>query len=204
MIKRKKQTGFTLVEILIALAIFAIIGIAAATCLHQMIYYRNRLTSQAGEWRMLAITRLLMQKDISNTIHLDDQDLGAPLLPLFSGQSTDLTLTRWNHAQTAWIKDMPLFIGVKYSLADGDLQRTIMLPGGKNFSSVIAQDISSIKWHYLDNNQQWQSSWQSTSSTTNTDSNNTVTSLPQAIRVTLVIKNVGTIQWDFAKPVVSG
>jgi general secretion pathway protein J len=202
MLKQVKQKGFTLIEILVALAIFAIIGIAAATCLHQMIRYRTHLTAQADQWRELAIARLLIQKDFSNAIYLSDKDFGAALLPKFSGQSQQVTLTRWNHQQASWVKNAPLFAGISYSVSNKNLLRTVKDTLGHSIKSVVAQHIQSVQFKYLDASGNWGDQWNAINA--DTVQVNKISLLPLAIRVILKVKGVGTVQWDLSKPVVSG
>jgi|GEM_PF-6212447 len=202
MLKRSQNKGFTLIEILIALAIFAVIGIAAAVCLHQMINYRTRLTAQADQWRELAIARLLIQKDYSNAVNLSDKDLWANLLPKFSGQSGQVTLTRWNHQQASWVKQTPMFIGVTYSLSGQNLVRTIKSATGQAMQNVIAQHVTSLNIKYLNHAKQWMSSWNIVENSS--VHNQSPSHLPSAIRVILNVVGVGAVQWDFSKPVVSG
>lgn len=202
MVNSKSAKGFTLIEILVALAIFAVIGVAAATCLHQMVRYRTRLSAQADQWRLLAIAHLLIQKDVSNAISLNQQDVDASLLSPFSGQPGQMSLTRWNHLTAAWVKDAPLFSTVSYSVSDHKLMRSIQLPGGKAFASPIITGVIDAKFSYYDPIAEgWDNSWQMHSAGLQSMS---VSNLPPVIRLKMQLKGVGKIQWDFGRPMVSG
>lgn len=198
--KQQNMRGFTLIEILIALAIFAIIGIAAGSCLHQMIHYRARLNQQSQEWRALAITRLLIQKDFENAYNLNAKDIFGQGYPKFSGQENNFTLTRWNQEQGLLVKQAPMFVGVSYMIVQNNLVRLTLNARGQATKNVILPYVQTFKCSYLNPIGQWQNSW----TTENDEVSLLPSSLPTALRVTLQVKGIGTVQWDFTKPVVSG
>jgi general secretion pathway protein J len=200
---RHKQ-GFTLIEILVALAIFAVIGVVAASCLHQMIGYRARLINQSDQWRTLAIARLLIQKDFSNAIDLGPLDVDSALLPGFSGQSSQLTFTRYNHANAALASDSAVFEGVTYSLSNRQLIRSTTDLNYKSSSSIVLDGVNDIQWYYLDSSKQWVQQWDMNSSNNFSQRWMDISLLPQAMRVIIKLKGIGTVQWDFTKPLVSG
>ena len=204
MIRSTQHKGFTLIEILVALAIFAVIGVVAASCLHQMIAYRTRLTTQANQWRTLAIARLLIQKDFTNAINLNQQDVGGALLPIFNGQSDKITLTRWNHVTAAFIKNSPLFVGVSYHINDKNLMRATVGVDGKKIENILLENVEQLKLYYLNPSKLWVQQWSANGSPNERLQSTSVSQLPQAIRIIMKIKGIGTIQWDFTKPVVSG
>lgn len=204
MIRTKHSKGFTLIEILVALAIFAIIGIAAATCLHQMIEYRTKLTKQTDTWRQMAIARLLLQKDFSNAVHINQKDFLSKGFPSFSGQAQTLTLTRWNIQQAIWNKQTSVFVTISYVLVGQNLIRISINPLGAQTKNVLLQHVKQIHFYYLNPLQQWSDQWNAMP--TNMVSNATLlpSLIPVAMRLDLYIQGVGKVQWDFVKPVVSG
>ena len=196
------QKGFTLIEILIALAIFAVIGVAAATCLHEMITYRARITQQSDQWKAMAVARLLMQKDFSNAVDLDQKDFNVHMFPKFNGSASQLVLTRWNLMQATWSKNSAIFVGVTYQLIAGNLMRITANDKGHTTASIILPNVSKMQLQYLSPLRQWKAQW---ASGNQLNGLSLITSLlPLAMRVTLTVKGVGVVQWDFSRPQVSG
>jgi general secretion pathway protein J len=202
--KIQHHKGFTLIEILVALAIFAVIGVVAASCLHQMMGYRTRLIARSDQWRTLAIARLLIQKDFSNAIDLDQLDVGALWLPVFNGQPTHLSLTRINHSSSMVSKDADCFVGVMYGFADHHLMRTRILSNGQRSTSTIVDGVDSAQFYYLNASKQWEQQWSLQNASDPSAKVLSASKLPEAMRLILRLQGMGTVQWDFTKPVVSG
>lgn len=62
------RRGFTLVELLIALAIFSVLSLASWQVLHQVINAKSRLTERSGEFRQLQKAVWLVSQDLRSIV----------------------------------------------------------------------------------------------------------------------------------------
>ncbi|WP_287816657.1 prepilin-type N-terminal cleavage/methylation domain-containing protein, partial [Idiomarina sp.] len=64
MVANSANRGFTLVEVLVTMVIFAIIGIASFQVLNQMVSTEEQSQKQRDQLERLQFSQLLMQQDI--------------------------------------------------------------------------------------------------------------------------------------------
>ena len=89
----KRSSGFTLLELLVAISIFALISAIAYGSLARFMSDRARLESEHEFWQSLSIVFVRFEDDLSQTRERRVRDLiGAPQ-PAFRGQPTDTRAT---------------------------------------------------------------------------------------------------------------
>jgi len=85
-----RMAGFTLLEVLIAIAIFALISAMSYGALNQALRTRDRVEEEREFWHALTLIFLRMEDDIGQARARGVRDIGGALLPPFVGQPTDV------------------------------------------------------------------------------------------------------------------
>jgi len=157
--------GFTLLELLVALAIFAFLGAMAYGGLAAMLRTSQGVTDTrealAAQQRALRI----LEEDMALVIDRPVRDgLGSPHLAFMSGRDgeTLLEFTRSSRAR-AGLLPAPLE-RVRYVLEEGRLIRQSWNPPDAarlepDFSLLLWRDIESVTLSFLDREQQTHASW---------------------------------------------
>jgi len=89
-----KQHGFTLIEIIIALAIFATIATITSSILYQSFQVQTRVTSQSEQLNMLQLTQVLLRRDTAQFIPRPVRGNEMHQFPAFIGQRQYVEFTR--------------------------------------------------------------------------------------------------------------
>ena len=123
---RENQKGFTLIEVIAALAITSLIGVGVAMATVQIINQgvRNSDYTTASRYTMNAIYWISRDAQMAQTIELE----GA------SGFPVTLSWTEWDNSEYE----------VTYSIEDGKLRRSYSIDGGVPKQTVVAQYINSV------------------------------------------------------------
>jgi len=90
----KKQNGFTLIEILIALAVFAILATITSSAMYYAFNTRDRITQQAERLVDLQLTITQIERDTEQIANRSIRINGMQLLPALIGQNDSIELTR--------------------------------------------------------------------------------------------------------------
>ena len=201
---RRQMTGFTLIEILIALVIFSIVGILAAMSLHAMIRTHKKLQKTDASITQLELTMTMMRRDIAQAIDrpIIDSD-GSKEAAFVAVGGSDMTLTRMslqnglnNHVQG----DMQR---VGYALQGNQLVRLTwdvldQPPRAQPEKQVLLRDVQSLQWQFLTDKNQTVSMWPPATGS-NLQMQN-ASSLPKAVLMVMKIKNEGALQGVFPVP----
>lgn len=84
-----KQKGLTLLELVVAVAIFALFSVMAYGALDQILTQRDHLEREQVFWRTLSLVMLRLQDDLAQTRPRSVRDIDGTLLPPLRGQPTD-------------------------------------------------------------------------------------------------------------------
>ncbi|MFZ5722943.1 MAG: type II secretion system minor pseudopilin GspJ [Pseudomonadota bacterium] len=153
--RQAAQRGFTLLEILAAVAILALIGTAASMIFVQALDNRERVGERAEALAGLQRAFLFMQRDFEQTVPRGARDeLGdAQSSPMTTREgAVELTRTGWiNPLQT---RQRSTLQRVRYRLEDGRLWREYWdhpdrLAGSEPVSSVLLDDVLSFRVEFL-------------------------------------------------------
>jgi general secretion pathway protein J len=184
----------TLLEILVALTIFILIAGAGYTGLQQAISIEDGLQQQRAFWRRLDSVMVLLQQDLDQARNLGQRIPLTSTRP-FAGTGTaspggggDLMLfTRGGHASYSSGLVSP-HLRVAYRLRDNTLYRVswprLNMPEDEQGNeALLTESISRLQLRYLDNTQQWHSSWPTGPVGT------AESALPRAVELTLELEN---------------
>jgi len=192
-----KSQGFTLVEILVAIAIFAMLSFAAYQILQGVL--RSGEISREHDQNLKEIQRgmLLIERDfvqmVARTSRIegtDDEDLQV----LYAGDDVlDSEYEGIEFNRLGWFNPLNLLprsnvLRVGYRVQDGQLQRLYYLhpdaiSGEEPEQQVILNDIEGLSFRFWDDT--WVTSWSSTSA------------LPTGIEITINSKHYGELRRVF-------
>jgi prepilin-type N-terminal cleavage/methylation domain-containing protein len=132
----RTQKGLTLVELIVAIAISALIGTVVVTGVFQIIKINAKSTN-----RQIAISQV---QNAVNSISRDAeqaQQISPTSFSLSTGGSLTMQWTTWGD-QTASPPTSPQHYVVVYSILSTNLQRTITVDSGAASTTVIANSIN--------------------------------------------------------------
>jgi general secretion pathway protein J len=195
------QGGFTLLELLVALAIFSLIAVMAYGGLETVLNQQAQTEANAERLAGLQKTYLVVQRDIEQAVPRAIRDeFGDEQAPLVGTTLFQFTRGGWNNPL-----DQPrsTLQRVGYSLEERQLIRYawIVLDRAQDSKPVrqpLADDIQSMEVRYLDDAGNWQDQWPPQQ--TGQNPLQTALELPRAIEITLEHARFGTLVWRFQLP----
>jgi len=194
----KKNLGFTLLELIVAMAVFAIMAAIAYSGLNNVLIAREITELHSKELQQLQLTMNRMANDIEQAIDRGVRgEYGEPLAPLigndFEGYLIEFTRDGWrnpaNHARSSLQR-------VAYALKDQKLLRAYWrvldrAEDSKPLDQVLLEGVAGVEIRYLDSGNEWSTSWPS--NTTGTADSSAPAGLPRAVEVNLDTKEFGKV-----------
>ncbi|MBT8419749.1 MAG: type II secretion system minor pseudopilin GspJ [Gammaproteobacteria bacterium] len=166
--------GLTLIELLIALAIFAVLSAMAHGAIRAALEARERIEDQAARLGALQKAITVMERDISQMVHRSIRDEnGEPLPALVSpGSTLDSALSGkfrlMEFTRTGWQNPTGAKRGhlrrIAYEIDDKRLLRLAwhVLDRAQDslpLSSVLLTQVNAVEIRYLGADNQWQTEW---------------------------------------------
>lgn len=195
----RQSAGFTLVELLIAITIFAVISALAYGGLQSVIRSDQAITAQTKRLQALQQTLLFMQRDMAQLVPRSIRDEFGDRKPALLSQGNMLTqieLTRggWNNPAMQMRATLQR---VGYGLEGRELYRYSWrvldrAPDSQPERVLLLDGVSEWQWRFLDDNGGWQESWPSLGS-----EGGAVDTLPRAVEVKLTLEDMGTVRRIF-------
>lgn len=195
-----KQSGVTLIELLVAMAIFAIIAVMAYRTLGSVFQTREQLQTESAKWRDTALffSRLendlgaLLNRPIRNADNLPEPAFLLRRLAAAENEAT-LTVTRTGFADTDGEMAAPQRIG--YRLRDGKLELLIwpgldQAPRARPQVFAALKNVREASWRALHPTQSWLPGWDKLESDTLT--------FPAALELSLTLATGEKITRTFA------
>jgi general secretion pathway protein J len=185
---KKSQTGFTLLELLIAMVIFSFMSIMAYGALANIFKSNEVITEQEVKLKKLQRSMMFIERDLRQlALRPRSSGYGQPPLPaLDSGLDSEgiIEFTRAGNSNPLEVVRSSLQ-RVRYVLEEGKLQRLswniVDHIGAEPITMLLLEDVESLEFKFLDNKNNPKVNWAS------------VTALPKAIELTLEHKNWGKI-----------
>jgi general secretion pathway protein J len=193
--------GFTLLELLVALAIFSLIAVMAYGGLETVLKQQALTEENAESLAALQKTYLVMQRDIEQAVPRAIRDeFGDRQAPLLGTTLFQLTRGGWNNPAN---QPRSTLQRVGYSLEDRQLIRYAwrVLDRAQDSAPTrqpLAADIESMQVRYLDDTGEWQEQWPPLQAGSNPLAN--PTDFPRAVEMTLEHARFGTLTWLFQLP----
>ncbi|MCK5522968.1 MAG: type II secretion system minor pseudopilin GspJ [Thiomargarita sp.] len=194
----KALQAFTLLELLVAMTIFAFIAVMAYAGLNTILTARLQTDQHATELAHLLMTFTWLGRDIEQLIERPIRDQYGDKQPILQGTISTLELTRAGWRNPLQQKRSSLQ-RVAYFIENNTLWRTYwwVLDRAQDTHPIkmdLLNDVNTLKLRYLDENFKWYEQWPPLDFTTPLDKNNVKPILQlKAIEVTLTVDGWGDI-----------
>lgn len=193
--------GFTLLELLVALLIFAVLAVMAYGGLQVVLDAQDRTEQQSARLAELQTCFAILGRDIEQIIDRDIRDNYGEVKGALLGDGFTLEFTRIGWRNPGGFRRSHLQ-RVAYVVDEGRLvrQRWQVLDRAQNSTPVdnnLLDNVNALEVRFLDQQQNWQSQWPP-----QTIGTNAVTGLPRAIEVVVDVEGWGRIRRLFS--VVAG
>ncbi|HKI74688.1 MAG TPA: type II secretion system minor pseudopilin GspJ [Pseudomonadales bacterium] len=193
-----QSRGFTLLEVLVAMAIFAIIGLGANEMLRSIIRTHDRVRQVTDTLGQLSMALVVIQRDVAEIVPRGIRDEnGDPQPPLMVGTGTysmEFTRAGWNNPTGLPRSDLQR---VAYQLTDdGKLQRVMWLvldraQDTKPVVQTLMTDVTDFRVELLKDDGTTVDNWpESTSKRPG--------GLPLAVEMSIDTKSMGELRRVFA------
>ncbi len=164
----KTSKGFTLIEILVALAVFAIMAAISSAALYDVFHTREQLNLQANQLNRLQLAYSLINNDLQLVSARSVRGTGMLLEPAFSADKNEIKLTREGLTNPLALEKRSTLQRVQLICQKGQLirQTQTMLdsPDNKNVQrKTLISKLKSCHFRVLDNNRQYLDEWTLTS-----------------------------------------
>jgi len=202
---RRRHAGFTLLELLVSLAIFALLATMAYTALNTVLKARKEVDQRAARLTELQTAFMVMERDIEEAVARPVRDdLGDEQAALKGGGVgvTILSLTRtgWRNPLGVARSDLQR---VAYGFNNQQLLREAWnsldrAPGSEPYSEVLINGVSAVDVRFLGQDRQWLGYWPPESGT-GTQPPGAVL-MPRAIEISVDVDGWGRIVRLFRVP----
>ena len=201
-----RQRGFTLMEVLIAVSITAVIGVGVWQVMSSVVTSRDRVDAVSEEFEGLQKTFLLLERDLRQVVSRPVRNIYGDYEPAMTsqGEEFELIVTHqgWRNPlgkqrselqRSAW----------EYTGDEVRRRYWIMLDQPQEEESqdqLLLSDVTEFSVRFLDENRDWQESWPPPNQGTPTGPGAPVIPLPLAVEVTLEHDRFGELSRLFLMP----
>lgn len=196
---RRRSTGFTLLELLVAMGIFAIIGAMALGGLNAIVGQESQARVQTERLAGLQRAVRLLTNDLGAVVprYVRDELGDRHELPLLSGVGRDflIRLSRSGWTNPGLLRERGTLQRVQYRLEDGKLIREYWpvmdhVLGQEPRREELLTGVEEVKFQFFDDETgEWQQQWPPLSKIAAPDGQR-----PLAIQVTLELEDWGTVE----------
>ncbi len=180
--------GFTLLELMVAMVIFSFMSIMAYSALANVFKSDEIIGAQETKLKSLQRSMMFIERDLRQLV-LRSRNAGygfpaSPALDYGLDSEGVIEFTRAGNANPTGLVRSSLQ-RVRYVLEEGELSRLswniVDHIDAEPVSMLLLDSVESVAFKFLDNKNNWQENWSST------------TEIPKAIELTLVNKSWGEI-----------
>ncbi|QDQ27974.1 type II secretion system protein GspJ [Chitinimonas arctica] len=192
----RNRKGFTLIEILIALAVFSVLAVIAYQGVARMAIAKQVMDADNRKWRELTVAMARFEDDFSQAANRSYiNQFGSTVDPLqgaagpLNSSGALLELVRY---------DGDRLIHLGYRLRQGHLELLLwntlhQAPRTEPTALALLDHVKDFKLRFLDQSKQWQLSWPAGQATK-------ITALPRGVEITLTLESGEVITRLFALP----
>lgn len=201
------RNGFTLMEMLIAVTITAVIGLGVWQVLGNVIASRDRVDEVADQFAELQRTMLLLERDITQIVNRPSRDIYGDFEPALTSRSDAfaLMLTRQGWRNPLGTRRSSLQ-RVAWEHTGEDLRRRhwIAVDQGQEENSrdrVVLPGVTDFDIRFLDRERVWQDDWPDDSTMANLNpASRPDGGLPVGMEVTITHRRFGEMVRTFSLP----
>ncbi len=194
----KARFGFTLLELLVALAIFALLSALGYTGLQSLLRTQAATTERSRDFARLTRALVLLQNDVGQALARPIRDnQGDTVVPMVADAGTNPTLEL---TREGWLNlsqgETPMLQRIGYRF-DGErlIRRSWPVldraPDTAPRETLALPNVKSIQLRFLDTNGSWQPSWPPAAAQQ---------ALPRAMELRLELRDWGSIRRLFRVP----
>jgi general secretion pathway protein J len=197
----EKQKGYTLIEILIALAVFAILATVTASSMYYAFDTRARVTEQADRLNALQLSLILMERDSQQMVVRSIRGKDMQFRASFIGQPKYVEFTRSGFANPNSIEKRSILKRVAFLCQKSNLIRrtwTSLDAADRNAyqDKILFTKLADCNFSYLNQSLQTLAEWR----TNALQPNQKAEPLPKAIQMNLTLNQMGNINYLFVIP----
>ncbi len=199
--------GFTLVELLVALAVFAILALLAYGGLSGMLNARAQSDERAEALRQLQLAYRTVERDIEQWVPREVRDeygQAQPALIAGSEIGAALELTRGGWRNPAE-QPRSTLQRVAYAVQDEKLLRSTWLSldraaDAQADEQTLIEGVSELRLRFLDASDAWQERWPPAGQALTEEGTPAPAPVPRALEMVLVSERWGELRWLFRFP----
>lgn len=189
---RSHITGFTLLEILIALFIFTIISMMLVSALHTVMNALSGTEENADRLRKMQTTLLIMSRDIEQIVNRPILDASGNEETALVGSPRAFTFTHMGYVTLAGSTANTIMQRTRYFVGQNALWRMTwpaldQAPASRPHARALLENVTDVRFQYLNQEGRFQDNWPPEGGGGSTQP------LPLAIRIILSISNWGKI-----------
>lgn len=201
------RNGFTLMEMLIAVTITAVIGLGVWQVLGNVVASRDRVNEVADQFDSVQRTMLLLERDITQIVNRPGRDIYGDFKPALTSREDDfaLMLTRqgWRNPLGTRRSTMQR---VAWEYTGDELHRRywVSVDQGQEDNSqdlMLLSDVTDFTVRFLDDQRNWRDDWPDETSMANlSPGSRPDIPLPLGIEITLEHERFGELVRTFSLP----
>jgi general secretion pathway protein J len=165
----RRISGFTLIEVLVALVVFAVLSGLAYRSLSVVLDSRRHIDRENHKWREVALFLARLEQDVATAVPRPVRDAGDAVAPAVTGTPSpartyegQLVLTRTAFAADPSAAESPRRLG--YRLRGGTVELlawTVLDQASRTEPTVVAalRDVKEMQVRFLDRRGQWHVQW---------------------------------------------
>ena len=204
-IRVQSGRGFTLIEVVIALAVFAVVGTLAFSGLNAILKHQSELQARTDQIKELQLALKYLERDISQIIVREVRDQYGDRQPAFSADEDSImsfTFSGWRNPAGLSRSHLQR---VAYEIEideDTDTQQLVRHSWNRLDGAIIEdarsvpilQNIQELEWKFLNQGAVWEERWPPLNTSRGS------AQIPRAVSLTFDIEPWGTITRIFALP----
>ena len=166
-VPRRRIRGFTLLEVLVVVTLFALLALIGHGALHTVLDARARVASELAKLQRVQSTFMLLERDLGQAVPRVVRDLHGVEQPAFAGaahaQGLRLELTRagWRNSlgsprstlqRVFYVLDQGVLRRVDFPVLDGASPDTAR-------ERVLLDEVHGVVLRFLDRDRRWHAQW---------------------------------------------
>lgn len=197
-IMKPRPSGFTLLEVLIALFIFSILSVLLASALRTVINAQEGSEKNAERLRQVQMAMLMLSRDVEQTVNRRIVNSGGREEMAFIGSSNSFTFTRAGFANPTGMVLRSTLQRSRYYWGEESLWRMNwealdQAPETQSSNRRLLSNVTQVHFQYLDKDKRFHDNWPLEG-----DSEQV---LPRAVKIEMTILSWGKLSQLYVIPV---